>query len=82
MPFCAVAGEMRYCDSCAAIQRVVARWLRPVLNSETPRIAELTSVVSVIAANVTDTWSAGSVGAGVNAVPASEVVPDRREMST
>ena len=52
------------------------------MNSETPRIAELTSVVRVFAASVTAAASAGSVGDGVNAVPASEVVPERREMST
>ena len=81
-PFCEVAGTIRYCDSWAAIHRTVARWLMPVLNSDTPRIAELTSVVIVFAASVSEAESAGSVGAGVNAVPASEVVPLRREMST
>ena len=52
------------------------------MNSDTPRMAALTSVVIVLAASVVDAASAESVGEGVNAVPASEVVPERREMST
>ena len=73
---------MRYWLSCAAIHRVVARWFRPVLNSELAIRAADGSVVMFTAATIRPAPSAGSVGFGVYAVPANEVVCDSREMST
>jgi hypothetical protein len=77
-----VAGAIRNWLSCDAIHRVVARWFRPVLNSVLVISAAAGSVVSLTAETVSAAPSAGSVGFGVNAVPASEVVCDSREMST